>query len=209
MCLYQRRAYILKCACTRNNHDRNNFNHMCFCLECHCSQFCLQTLSTYMEEFIESSNRCSMSRCRHFFNHQFDIDNALVQMNDVEGGASHHRGSVVGRQTIRRDRVQGYHCLMQDYFDEGESTILHTKATRLPKGCQKGIWSPASKVPIIKNLARHWNPIDLKHIVDCVIILHNMGIHYETRMDHIQLDEYDGASYPTTDDNRMSLKYMN
>lgn len=39
-------------------------------------------------------------------------------MNEDDVESSHHRGSIVGWETICRDRVQGYHRLMQDYFVE-------------------------------------------------------------------------------------------
>jgi hypothetical protein len=42
----------------------------------------------------------------------------MVQMNEDDVESSHHRGSIVGWETIRRNKVQGYHRLMQDYFVE-------------------------------------------------------------------------------------------
>lgn len=37
--------------------------------------------------------------------------------------------------------------------------------------------------------------------MDCVIILHNIGIEHESGMEDIRIEEYDGASYPSLDDN--------
>jgi hypothetical protein len=54
------------------------------------------------------------------------------------------------------------------------------------------------KYQIIKNHARNWNPIDLKFIVDCVIILHNMGTEYEHGMEPIRIEDYEGGSRPNS-----------
>jgi hypothetical protein len=78
---------------------------------------CLKLFVAHMDEFIDDDNtRCNGSRHRHFFNQQFFIVLVVLQVNEEENGSSQHRGSIVGWQTIRRDKVQGFHCLMQDYF---------------------------------------------------------------------------------------------
>jgi hypothetical protein len=33
-----------------------------------------------------------------------------------------------------------------------------------------------AKYQIIKKHARQWNPLDLKNMVDCIVILHNMSV---------------------------------
>jgi hypothetical protein len=43
---------------------------------------------------------------------------------------------------------------------------------------------------------------DLKVIVDCVIILHNMDIMYEQGMEELQIEDYNDASVPTLSANR-------
>jgi hypothetical protein len=42
-----------------------------------------------------------------------------------------------------------------------------------------------AKYAIIKGPARVWNQEDLKYIVNCVIILRNMGILYELDMEQL------------------------
>jgi hypothetical protein len=39
------------------------------------------------------------------------------------------------------------------------------------------------KYAIVKRPSRLWNLMDLKFIVDCVVVLHNMDIYYERDMD--------------------------
>jgi hypothetical protein len=58
------------------------------------------------------------------------------------------------------------------------------------------------KFAIIKGPARQWSVVDLKYIIDCVIILHNMGILYENDMEELKIEDYDDATRPTLDPNR-------
>jgi hypothetical protein len=44
--------------------------------------------------------------------------------------------------------------------------------------------------------------VALKYIVDCVIILHNMGIDYEKGMEELRIEDYDDATMPRLDPNR-------
>ena len=44
-----------------------------------------------------------------------------------------------------------------------------------------------AKYAIIKGPARLWIPVDLKFIVDCGIILHNMGIEYKQGMEELRI----------------------
>jgi ribosomal protein L31E len=46
------------------------------------------------------------------------------------------------------------------------------------------------------------DPEDMKFIVDCVIILHNMGINYERGMETLAIKDYEGASQSSPDPNR-------
>jgi hypothetical protein len=55
---------------------------------------------------------------------------------------------------------------------------------------------------IIKSPTKLWDVYDLKYIVDCVIILHNMDIMYEQGMEELHLEDYDDASVPTLSANR-------
>jgi hypothetical protein len=48
---------------------------------------------------------------------------------------------------------------------------------------------------------RLWDVYDLEYIVDCVIILHNMGIMYEQGMEELQPKDYDDAFVPTLNAN--------
>jgi hypothetical protein len=59
-----------------------------------------------------------------------------------------------------------------------------------------------AKYAIIKGSARQWSVEDLKYIVACVIILHNMGIMYESRMEELRIEDYDDATRPSLDPNR-------
>jgi hypothetical protein len=51
---------------------------------------------------------------------------------------------------------------------------------------------------IMKGPARLWNPVDLNCIVECVVILNNMGIQYEANMEHISNEEYQSFSDEAT-----------
>jgi hypothetical protein len=55
---------------------------------------------------------------------------------------------------------------------------------------------------ICKGPARLWSQEDLKYIMDCIVILHNMGIHYERNMNPLRIEDYVGASEPRLDSNR-------
>jgi hypothetical protein len=59
-----------------------------------------------------------------------------------------------------------------------------------------------TKYAIIKGPTRLWNPHDLKYIVDCFVILHNMGILYERVMEELRIEDYEEATLPTLDPNR-------
>jgi hypothetical protein len=59
-----------------------------------------------------------------------------------------------------------------------------------------------AKYAIIKGPARVWNQEDLKYIVDCVIILYNMGILYERGMEQLRIEDYEEATHPRLDPNR-------
>jgi hypothetical protein len=59
-----------------------------------------------------------------------------------------------------------------------------------------------AKYTIIKGPAMVWNQEDLKYIVDCVIIFHNMGILYERGMVQLRIEDYEEATQPRLDPNR-------
>jgi hypothetical protein len=47
-----------------------------------------------------------------------------------------------------------------------------------------------------------WSQEDLKYIIDCVIILNNMGIIYEQGMEESRIEDYENATCPNLDTNR-------
>jgi hypothetical protein len=49
---------------------------------------------------------------------------------------------------------------------------------------------------IIKGPASLWDQVDLKYIVDCIVILHNMGIEYERGLPQLLATDYEGATDP-------------
>jgi hypothetical protein len=53
---------------------------------------------------------------------------------------------------------------------------------------------------IIKGPARLWSQVDMKYIVDCVIILHNMTIVYEKDMEQLRIEDYENATLDTNRD---------
>ena len=59
-----------------------------------------------------------------------------------------------------------------------------------------------AKYAIIKGPARRFKPVALKYIVDCIIIMHNMGIYYEKGMEELRIEDYDGATTPRLDPNQ-------
>jgi hypothetical protein len=66
--------------------------------------------------------------------------------------------------------------------------------------CAFGVMQP--KYDIMKGPTRLWSQEDLKYIVDCVIILHNMGIYYEQGMEELSIDDYENATRANLDNNR-------
>jgi hypothetical protein len=50
--------------------------------------------------------------------------------------------------------------------------------------------------------ARLWSQKDLKYIIDCVIILHNMGIFYKQGMKVLRIEGYENATHANLDNNR-------
>jgi hypothetical protein len=58
-----------------------------------------------------------------------------------------------------------------------------------------------AKYAIMKGPARLWSQEDLKYIVDCVIILHNMGIFYEQGMEDLRIEDYENATRGNLDNN--------
>jgi hypothetical protein len=59
-----------------------------------------------------------------------------------------------------------------------------------------------AKYAIMKGQARKFNSVALKYVVDCVIILHNMGIDYEKGMEELRIEDYDDATRLWLDPNR-------
>jgi hypothetical protein len=59
-----------------------------------------------------------------------------------------------------------------------------------------------AKYQIIKGPAKLWDVYDLKFIVDCVIILHNMSIMHEQGIEELQIEDYDDAFVLTLSANR-------
>jgi hypothetical protein len=59
-----------------------------------------------------------------------------------------------------------------------------------------------AKYAIMKGSIRQWSVEDLKYIVDYVIILHNMGIMYESGMEELRIEDYDKATRPSLDPNQ-------
>jgi hypothetical protein len=59
-----------------------------------------------------------------------------------------------------------------------------------------------AKCAIMKGTARLWSQEDLKYIIDCVIILHNMGIFYKQDMEELRIEDYENATHANLDTNR-------
>jgi hypothetical protein len=74
------------------------------------------------------------------------------------------------------------------------------QAFRKDVECSFGVLQ--AQYAIMKRAARMWDPKDMKFIVDCVIILHNMGIKYERGMETLAIEDYEGASQSSPDPNR-------
>jgi ABC-type Na+ transport system ATPase subunit NatA len=54
----------------------------------------------------------------------------------------------------------------------------------------------------MKGPANLWSQEDLKYIVDCVIILHNMDIFYEQSMEELRIEDYENATRANLDNKR-------
>jgi len=75
-----------------------------------------------------------------------------------------------------------------------EATFTDKQASyRKDVECTFGILQ--GKYHITKGPARFWHPEDMEFIVNCVIILHNMGIKYE-RGPGLPIEEYEGYTRP-------------
>ena len=59
-----------------------------------------------------------------------------------------------------------------------------------------------AKYAICKGPSRLWKHEDLKYIMDCIVILHKMGIRYERNLNQLRIEDYEGASVPRLDANR-------
>jgi predicted hydrolase (HD superfamily) len=59
-----------------------------------------------------------------------------------------------------------------------------------------------AKYAIMKGPARLWSQDDLKYIVECVIILHNMCIFYEQGKEDLRIEDYENATRGNLDNNR-------
>jgi hypothetical protein len=76
------------------------------------------------------------------------------------------------------------------------------KQSRYRKNVEYAFIILQAKYEIMKGLARLWSQEYLKYIVDCVIILHNMGILYEQGMEELNIDDYENATRENLDNDR-------
>ena len=61
--------------------------------------------------------RARLQEARNFHaNQQLMTATAIVELLSNEEEAEPHRGSVPGRKTVRRNKYDGFHRLMSDYF---------------------------------------------------------------------------------------------
>jgi hypothetical protein len=58
-----------------------------------------------------------------------------------------------------------------------------------------------AKYAICKRPVRMWDHDDLKYIIDCIVILYNMGIWYERNMQQFRIEDNHDASIPQLDPN--------
>jgi hypothetical protein len=70
------------------------------------------------------------------------------------------------------------------------------------KDVECGFGMLQAKFHIIKRPSKIWSPEDMKFIVDCVIILHNMGIKFEQDVSQLHIEDYEGATQPNISANR-------
>jgi hypothetical protein len=70
------------------------------------------------------------------------------------------------------------------------------------KDVERAFGAFQAKYVICKGPARLRSSEDLKYIMDCIVILHDMGIHYERHMNPFTIQDYVGASEPHLDENR-------
>jgi hypothetical protein len=52
---------------------------------------------------------------------------------------------------------------------------------------EHAFWVLQAKYVVMKGPVRVWDQVNLKNIVDCVVILHNMSIDHERDMDQLSL----------------------
>jgi hypothetical protein len=76
------------------------------------------------------------------------------------------------------------------------------KQAEYQKDVERAFGVLQAKYAIMKGPARKFNPVALKYIVDCVIILHNMGIDYEKGMEELRIEDYDDAMRLRLDPNQ-------
>jgi hypothetical protein len=83
-----------------------------------------------------------------------------------------------------------------------QAKTLCKKQSRYRKNVEYAFVILQAKYEIMKGLARLWSQEYLKYIVDCVIILHNMGILYEQGMEELSIDDYENATRGNLDNDR-------
>jgi hypothetical protein len=70
------------------------------------------------------------------------------------------------------------------------------------KDVERSFGKMQAKYAITKGPARLWSQEDLKYIIDCVVILNNMGIIYEQGMEELRIEDYENATRANLDTNR-------
>jgi hypothetical protein len=70
------------------------------------------------------------------------------------------------------------------------------------KDVERSFGKMQAKYAITKGPARLWSQEDLKYIIDCVVILNNMGIIYEQGMEELRIEDYENATCANLDTNR-------
>jgi len=96
-----------------------------------------------------------------------------------------------------RTLVKGLRCpqtMKETYFTSKQSA--HRKDVERAFGVLQ------AKYQIVKGPARTWKPSELKKIMECVVIMHNMGIEYEEGLEELRAEDYEDATPARLNPNR-------
>jgi len=81
--------------------------------------------------------------------------------------------------------IKGIHCPMSE-----KHRLFTLKQVEYRKDVERAFGVLQAKFVVVKGPARMWYPTNLKYIMDCCVILHNMAVEDERGMNQLDKDDY-------------------